>query len=93
LLAGGARDAARPASPAAHLLATQPELGPDAREYLLMAAMAGHLATGNRERALELWRAHASQVGRAGSPAFRLLRCHAGPGDACAEEFHDYAER
>ena len=89
----GARDAARMAGLAAHLLATQEELGADAREYLLMAAMAGYLAAGNRERALELWRAQADRVGRAASPAFRLLRCHAGPGDGCAETFRDYAER
>jgi hypothetical protein len=60
-----------------------------------MAAMAGHIAARRPQQALELWRAHAGRIGRAGSPAFRLLRCHAEPGDTagCVQAFRDYAER
>ena len=90
----GTRDAARMAGLASNLLATQTLLGIDAREYLLMAAMAGHIATRNQTAALELWYAHGGLIGRdVAAPAFRLLRCHADPGGPCAGAFRDYAER
>ena len=64
-------------------------------EYALMAAMAGHLASRRPQQALALWRKHAERIPRTASPAFRLLRCHAEPGDsaACSRAFRDYAER
>ncbi len=81
-----ARDAPRMAQHAAALLATQAELGAEAREYLLLAAMAGHIATGDRPAALALWHAHKARIRSAGSPALRLLRCHADLSD-CAADF------
>jgi len=90
------RDAARMGELGASLLATQTELRSEAREYLLMAAMAGSIAARKKPRALELWSEHAAQLSRvASSPAFRLLRCHAEPagGEACAAAFRTYAER
>ena len=90
------RDAARMGELGESLLATQTELRSEAREYLLMAAMAGSIAARKKPRALELWSEHAAQLSRvAASPAFRLLRCHAEPagGEACAAAFRTYAER
>jgi predicted membrane-bound spermidine synthase len=87
-----ARDAARMAELGERLLGAQPELSNEAREYLLMAAMAGHVASGGGPRALELWRGHGERILRSASPAFRLLRCHAAL-EGCAEDFRDYAER
>jgi len=86
------RDAARMAEHAAHLLASQAELGAEAREYLLLAAMSGHLAAGEKDAALELWRAHKAKLRNAATPAFRLLRCQAEPA-SCVTEFSSYAER
>jgi hypothetical protein len=89
----GLRDAAPSAMLASELLAGQAELSRDAREYLLMAGMAGHIAAGDRRRAKELWNTHEDQIRGAGKPVFRLLRCHADPGDeaACAAAFAAYA--
>ena len=90
----GARDTAQMAELGAELLESQTDAGGEAREYLLMAAMAGLIATGKKERAAELWRAFSERLpSSAATPAFRLLRCHAGPADACATEFAAYAER
>jgi len=87
-----ARDAARMAAHARHLLATQSELGTDAREYLLTAALAGLVATGERAQALALWEEQAERIAqRAATPLFRLLRCHAERGSACAAAFAGYA--
>jgi hypothetical protein len=90
--ATAARDGARMAEHASHLLATQPSLGTEAREYLLLAGMSGSLAIGNREEALALWRAHQEKISSPGAAAFRLLRCHA-EAASCAAEFRRYAER
>jgi predicted membrane-bound spermidine synthase len=87
--AGAARDGARMAEHAARLLATQPALGTEAREYLLLAGMSGHLAVGNREAALELWRAHQEEIRAPEAAAFRLLRCHA-ERSSCEAEFRRY---
>ena len=87
-----ARDAAQMGELGARLLATQPELSAEAREYLLMAAMAGHIANRDKQAALALWREHAPQIRHAASPAFRLLRCHAERA-SCPAEFRAYAER
>ena len=76
----GARDAARMAEFGSQLLGSDLSFGSDAREYLLMAAMAGYIADRRPAQALELWRAHSGKIPRAAAmPAFRLLRCHAEP--------------
>jgi spermidine synthase len=91
LHAVAARDAARMAGVAESLLATEVALATEAREYLLMAAMSGRLASREPERALRLWQENSARV-RASAPAFRLLRCHAEPA-GCAAEFAAYAAR
>jgi predicted membrane-bound spermidine synthase len=86
----GVRDAVRMAEIGSTLLATQSDLNNEAREYLLMASMAGYLGTGASEHARTLWRHYAERIGRAArAPAFRLLRCHAetGRGTDCAAYF------
>ncbi|MEK6243064.1 MAG: spermidine synthase [Pseudomonadota bacterium] len=89
----GLRDAARSAELASELLASQTELSRDAREYLLMAGMTGHIAAGNPRRAKDLWKKYEDQIRSAAKPVFRLLRCHAERGDdaACAAAFAAYA--
>ena len=87
-----ARDAARMAALGSRLLETQQQLGSEARAYLLMAAMTGHVARGDGRSALGLWRAHGGLIADADHPAFRLLRCHAGR-EGCAADFLAYAER
>jgi predicted membrane-bound spermidine synthase len=77
------RDAQRMAELATQLLATQPKLGREPREYLLRAGMAGHIAAGNPGAALELWKVQEKEI-RAGEPVFRLLRCHADPSGCTA---------
>src|SRR5205085_8853405 len=85
----GARDAARMAELGERLLSGERPLNSEAREYLLMSAMAGNIAQRNPGAALALWRAHEGRIrpSSAASPAFRLLRCHAGAG--CAADFRD----
>jgi spermidine synthase len=90
-----ARDAPRIAELAELVLATQSDLGPDAREYLLTAAMAGAIAAGAPRRARTLWDHYAGQLrGAPARPVFRLLRCHIERGDerACAAAFSAYAD-
>jgi spermidine synthase len=87
----GARSAARMAELAAPLVASEHPMVVDAREYVLLAALAGYVASGEKARALELWAKYGVGT-RAARPAFRLLRCHADP-ESCAEAFRDYAER
>jgi spermidine synthase len=87
-----ARDAQRMAAHASRLLESTPELGVEAREYLVLAALSGHVAAGARPAALELWNAHKGRLRTPGAPAFRLLRCHAEAG-SCEAEFRAYAER
>lgn len=87
----GARDAPGMAAHAQALLGTG-NLGPEAREYLLLAAMAGSLAAGRADEALAHWNRHAPLLGReAAQPAFRLLRCHAGRGAGCVDAFRAHA--
>jgi len=89
----GARDGLRMAQLAVHLLATQRELHGDAREYLVISAMTGALSAGRKDVALTVWNSQEGLLGRAiATPLFRLLRCHAGPGD-CAAPFRQYARR
>lgn len=85
------RDAARMAEHGSQLLATQPAVGNDAREYLLLAAMSGHIAMGDKAAALKLWSTHEKHIRSAASPAFRMLRCHADPA-GCAAAFSLYPE-
>jgi spermidine synthase len=87
----GARNARRMAELAAPIVASERPLLADAREYLLLAALAGSVASGDKAKALELWKKY-GQGTRAARPAFRLLRCHADPA-TCAEAFAAYAER
>ena len=88
-----ARDAVRMAELASRLLDSGRDLGPEAREYLLLAGMTGYLAQRRAEPALALWRAQSGQLRRsAASPVFRLLRCHAQP-DGCAADFRAFNER
>ena len=87
-----ARDAARMARHARELLDTTPELGTDALEYLVLAALSGSVAGGDKPAALELWRAQKTKLRAPAAPAFRLLRCHA-EAASCAAEFSLYAER
>jgi hypothetical protein len=84
------RDAARMAEHASQLLATQQALGREPREYLLLAAMSGYLALGEKPAALKLWNAHEKQIRAPGRPAFRLLRCHADPA-GCEAAFRPFA--
>jgi hypothetical protein len=87
----GARNAPRMAELASSLIANEQPLVADAREYLLLAALTGYVASGNKAKALELWDTYGSGT-RAARPTFRLLRCHAERA-SCARAFRDYAER
>jgi hypothetical protein len=87
----GARNAARMAELATPLMATERPLVADAREYLLLAAMTGLVASAQNAKALELWNKY-GEGARAARPAFRLLRCHA-ERSSCAAAFSSYAER
>jgi spermidine synthase len=80
------RDAVRMAEHAARLLATQPALGAEPREYLVLAAMSAYLSLGQKAAALEVWNAQERRLRGAERPAFRLLRCHADPA-GCEDAF------
>jgi len=92
-----ARDLPRMAELGERLLSGQRPYGAEARQYLLMAAMAGFIADGRADKALGLWNANARTLPArvVESPAFRLLRCHAERFDlpACARQFEAYASR
>ena len=85
------RDARSMARHASEVMRLQ-ELNRDATEYLLAAAMAGHVALGEGEAAADLWRRHRDSVARPDAPAFRLLQCHA-DGARCVADFRQYGER
>jgi len=87
-----ARDAQRMAAHASRLLESTPELGVEAREYLVLAALSGNVAIGEKATALQLWSAQKSKLRAPAAPAFRLLRCHA-EASSCEAEFSAYAER
>jgi len=89
LRAVAARDAARMAPIAEDILAREPGLAIEAREYLLMAAMTARLASREPDAALRLWQEHGARV-RTSSPVFRLLRCRA-RSEGCAADFTAYA--
>jgi hypothetical protein len=86
----GARNAARMAELAVPLVASEQPMVIDAREYVLLAALAGYVASGESAKALELWEKY-GEGARAARPAFRLLRCHAEHA-TCADAFREYAE-
>jgi hypothetical protein len=91
--AAAARDAPGMAAIGEELLRTQRELNAETREYLVLAAMTGAVASGQPARALALWAAQKDELRKAaGDPVFRLLRCHAGR-EQCAADFAAYAER
>jgi spermidine synthase len=89
-----ARDGGRSATLAEALLLSQGNLGRDAREYLLVAGMAGHLRAGDPQAARAIWDKHSKDLRNAGKPLLRLLRCHAQRDDApaCAAAFASYSE-
>jgi spermidine synthase len=89
-----ARDAAQSAARAEALLASQPDLNRDAREFLVVAGMAGHLGADRPQAARALWDRQEKELRNLGRPLFRLLRCHAeaAGADACAAAFADYAD-
>jgi predicted membrane-bound spermidine synthase len=92
-----ARDAPLMGALADELLGTQRDLAREAREYLLVAGMAGHLAAGAPARAKALWEAQSPDLREPDRPLLRLLRCHAerGAPDAaagCAAAFAAYAD-
>jgi predicted membrane-bound spermidine synthase len=91
LRAVAGRDAPGMAGLAEHILATQAGLGAEAREYLVLAAMAGHIGARTPQKALELWNDESRRL-RLNTPPFRLLRCHAERA-SCAAAFSAYAER
>lgn len=96
----GARDAARMAELAGKVLDSATEINAESVEYVWMAGLAGHLASGDRAGAKRLWEQHVARMPRsAPKAAFRLLRCHAENDEpavraaACAAEFSRYARR
>ena len=90
--AATARDAPTMAAIAEDLLKTQREMLGEARDYLLLSALTGHVAAGQPARAVALWEAQKKQLRNADAPPFRLLRCLA-ERERCAAEFSAYAER
>ena len=60
----------RAAPLAGALLGAQSEAGGEARDYLLLAAMAGYIASGEPAAALAQWRSHAAQLRKRDSAAF-----------------------
>ena len=89
--AAGARNPIRMAELAIPLMASEEQLVADAREYLLLSALAGYVAAGDNAKALALWQRY-GEGQRASKPAFRLLRCHA-ERSSCASAFSAYSER
>jgi predicted membrane-bound spermidine synthase len=86
-----ARDGRRSAALATDILSTQADLNRDAREFLLIAGMAGHLSAGERAAAMALWRKQEPQLRSPDRLVLRLLRCHA-DADGCAGAFAGYAD-
>jgi len=92
LRAVAARDAEAMALLGARQLGVHPGMNDEAKEYVLMAAMAGHLARREPAAASALWEKHGPSLRGAGAPVFRLLRCHAEPA-SCAAAFRAYDAR
>jgi spermidine synthase len=72
------RDGAGMGELGAELLGSETGLAGEGRDYLAMAAMAGFIASGRKDHALDVWRSQSERLANRASPAFRLLRCHAG---------------
>ena len=96
----GLRDAVRMAELGGQILASPSEINPESREYLWMASLTGYLAAGDKAGARRVWDFYAEKLKKSAPKAvFRLLRCHAEPGEgatraaACAAEFSRYAQR
>ena len=88
-----ARDAPGMATIGEELLGTQREPSNEAREYLVLASMAGAVASGQTDRAMKVWNAQQAGLRNAADqPVFRLLRCRA-QREGCAADFAAYAER
>jgi predicted membrane-bound spermidine synthase len=75
------RDAKAMAALAEKLLDPALEHGATQRQYLVMAAMAGHLATGQRDKAAALWSKHRDAMEQPPPLALRLLYAHAFPSE------------
>ena len=91
------RDGRRMAELAGASLADKTEMGRDAREYLVIAGMAGNIAAGRMREAKKLWDEQETELRNAPAPLLRLLRCHAEPATpqrdaACAAAFAAYAD-
>ena len=96
----GARDAAKMADLGGKVLASAAEINAESVEYVWMAGLTGHIASGDRAGAKRLWEQHAPRLAKsAPKAAFRLLRCHAENEEAavraaaCAAEFKRFARR
>ncbi|MEO5617603.1 MAG: hypothetical protein ABIS67_07505, partial [Candidatus Eisenbacteria bacterium] len=94
------RDAVRMAEISGQMLANPTEINIESREYLWMAGLTGYLAAGDKAGAKRLWDFYSEKLAKSAPKAvFRLLRCHAEPGDratrasGCAAEFRTYAKR
>ncbi len=94
------RDAVRMAEISGRMLANSTEINIESREYLWMAGLTGYLAAGDKAGAKRLWDFYSEKLAKSAPKAvFRLLRCHAEPGDpatralGCAAEFRAYAKR
>ncbi len=92
------RDAFGMAERAGRMLASPADINPESREYLWMAGLTGYLAAGDKAGAKRLWDFYAERLpASTPKPVFRLLRCHAEPGDAatrreaCAAAFKPFA--
>ena len=85
----GARDAAGIAKVASAILEREPDMLPESRAYVLAAAMAGHILTGERGLAVKAFNQHRGKLQpvAAWQPVFTFLSAHAlGPmvGDVSA---------
>jgi spermidine synthase len=94
------RDAVRMAEISGQMLASPAEISAESREYLWMAGLTGYLAAGDKTGAKRLWDFYSEKLVKSTpKAAFRLLRCHAEPGDpatrasGCAAEFQTYSKR
>jgi hypothetical protein len=79
------RDASAMATLAERLLDPALEHNAPQRQYLVMAAMTGRLAMGEREKAAAVWTRNRKDVEKSTDLTFRLLRAHAFPSPAKPE--------
>jgi spermidine synthase len=76
------RDARAMAEPAERLLDPALEHSSEQRTYLVMAAMAGYLASAQRDKAAIVWERHGRSVAQPADHSLRLLFAHTFPGKA-----------